>query len=320
MDGRWIALAVLCAAIGAGGCSSNAIPLAAREPFLLAPPVAPAPGPAERILSGFDLADDPGAWNIGDRVLLSVRQRKPDGVTVDRLLLIELLGEKSGQVMEFTAKGPGGSPYVLETPYAKTRLTLYDAEGTELKTAEGKFPEAMLSSGLYDGAEPAVGLPASADAMAGMTEAQYDRAMRGWLTTMSFSGSLGKPGMFQSMLKDVVARPPLLQILFRPTVALETGDAGITPGEAWAPSGHAGAPVPTVRVPLVLKIAGKAGMVGEVLAARPVAPLSLCGGIVTAEARNADRPEVRAEIRLLAARRGNGGQVLAPAKEEKESE
>jgi hypothetical protein len=45
-----------------------------------------------------------------------------------------------------------------------------------------------------------------------------------------------------------------------------------------------------------------------VLAARPVVPLSLCGGVISVDACHADDPGIRTHVRLIAAARGRGGQ------------
>ena len=91
---------------------------------------------------------------------------------------------------------------------------------------------------------------------------------------------------------------------------IKLGDPGPTAGASWVPNEQLGTSFETVEVPLELSIAGKRSMTGRVTATKAVAPLSLCGGVLTAHAVNADDPTTRLEIRLLGASRGTGGQAF----------
>jgi hypothetical protein len=268
---------------------------------------------AASILTGFDLASTPEAWNIGDRVLLLLRMEK-SGVATDRFLLVELTDRLDVfHTVEMSAKSSRG-PIRLSSSTAGTKITLFDASGATIDQAEGRFPSDLLGYGLTDGAMPYVGRPLNDPTVVdSLTEEQFERMMRGWMTLFSFSGSLNKKGMFNQMLKDVVARPSLLGMLLNPTASMGMGDPGPTVGPVWSADGRA--QLETVDVPLELTISGKKSMIGRVTAATPVAPLSLCGGVLSVQAFNADTPTTRLEIRLLATERGKGGQGFRPAED-----
>src|SRR5205085_1625232 len=151
------------------------------------------------------------------------------------------------------------------------------------------FPKHLLGYGLFDGVESSVDHPelrGKEDLTTGLNQDQYDRTMRGWLTMFSFSGSMGKKGLFRDMLYDVIARPTWLAMLLNPSVSLGFGD------EEWpqrAEPFRAGTvELDSLQVPLVCMIAGKKAAVAQVFAARPAAPLSLCGGVTRVVVRNAD--------------------------------
>lgn len=268
---------------------------------------------AAAILSGFDLAASPDDWNIGDRVLLLLRLEKA-GTTTDRLLLVELTDELDVfHTIDMSARSSRG-PVKLSSATATTRLTLYDADGSQIEQSEGRFPSDLLGYGLTDGATPFIGRPPSDPAVTdNLTDDEFQRMLRGWMTLFSFSGSLNRKGLFSQMLKDVVARPSLLSMLFNPSASMKMDAPGPTVGEPWSP--NPGLAIDTVDVPLELTISGKPSLLGHVSAARPVAPLSLCGGVLSARAVNADTAATRLEIRLLAAARGTGGKAFGPSAE-----
>jgi hypothetical protein len=294
------------------------VPLQARviEP---APQEAAFPGSAS-ILDGFDLATSPEDWQIGDRVLVGVRVTNPrrgDGETV-RMLLIELTDRHNvTPLISFRASPAGREPYSVTAGAYFTRLTIYDAEGRELSRGVGRFPDRIMGHGLYDGAAPSVGRARDAAGnidVSGLSDEAYERELLGWLSLFSFSTSLGKSTIFMPLVKDVLARPSWLRMLFNQDVELGMGEAHEVRLEAWAPGGS-GVPVDAVSMPLTCAIAGKRAAAARVQAARPVAPLGLTGGVVSVVGSNADKPDVRFEVRVLAAARGTGGRAFRPAME-----
>lgn len=318
VQSRMIVLA--CAAGTGAGCSSHSEHTAVPPlPIALSVPASSAAHDAEfaaagSILSGFDLAPTAADWQIGDRVLFAVRGTKPAGVTT-RYLLVELTGELDPDAESAKARSIRGSrEYDFRWNLVRTRLTLFDEQGKQVQQTFGRFPRQLLGCGLYDGAAPIADAAAAGttDILEALksTEAEDERQTRGWMTLMVFSGSLNRRGMFRDMMSDVVARPSLIKILFNPTAALESESPGPTHAPGWP---QAAPPLPTVRVPLMLSIAGEPALQGEVLACTPVAPLSLVGGILKAEGRNPEKPDVRVEVILLACARGSGGQEFVPA-------
>lgn len=297
---------------GGGGCSSSQT----LPPLVLPPAVAPAPTEfpsAAAIMSGFDLAGSRDGWNIGDRVLMAIRASRASGVTT-RFLLVELTAETEKDPMVFITRDGQRGPYTLDSPVAVTRLTLFDEYGAKIEEVNGKFATKFLGYGVFDGASVFANHPemrGDPKNMPPLTDAEFDRSMRGWLTLMAFSGSMNKRGIFKEMMKDTVARPTWLAMLFNPSVAL-TFTKGEWPshGEPWGPDGVL---LPTVGLPLQLTIAGKPAMNGTIRCADPVAPLSLCGGLVYAKGWNPESPEISVEIILLATQRGKGEQVFTEA-------
>lgn len=296
---------------GGGGCSSSQT----LPPLVLPPAVAPTPTEfpaAAAILSGFDLAGSRDAWNIGDRALMAIRASRASGVTT-RFLLVELTAETEKDPMVFITRDGQRGPFTLESPVAVTRLTLFDESGAKVEEANGKFATKFLGFGVYDGASVFANHPemrGDPKNMPPLTDAEFDHSMRGWLTLMAFSGSMNKRGMFKEMMKDTVARPTWLAMIFNPSVALTftTGDWPAH-GEPWiAASGISG--LPTVSLPLQLTIAGKPAMMGTIKCAEPAAPLSLCGGLIYAKGWNPENPAISVEIILLATQRGTGGRVF----------
>jgi hypothetical protein len=293
--------------VGCAGRAPVAVP-AAEAVVTEGEGVDPAFAAGRGILEGFDLAPGTDEWRVGDKVLLAIRGKK-SGVETVRFLLIELTDQiDDGDLVSFSAQPKGRPQYEFSSRAVFTNLTLFDQSGAVMTETKGRFPKRLLGYGLFDGVESSVDHPemqGKDDMTSGLSDAEYDRTMRGWLTMFSFSGSMGKKGMFRDMLFDIIARPTWLEMLLNPSVSLGFG------GDDWPRRGDGvkldGAKLDTIEVPLVCQISGKRAAVARVVAARPVAPLSLCGGVVSVMAKNADDAGVTLEVRLLAAKRGNGG-------------
>jgi hypothetical protein len=310
-----LALAI---ALNATGCARPAaIIIPPAETLTLGSaglPADPDFAPGAAILDGLDLAPAPEDWQIGDTVLLGIRLRKPTGQTV-RFLRIELTGDLDTENRtEFVASPKGRPKYKFSSAEAFTRLTLYDRDGRQITRALGRFPEKLLGCGLYNGVEASMDRPDlrdKPDLLDSLPPDAYDRSIRGWLTMFSFSGSMGRKGMFRDMLFDIIARPTWLAMLLNPSISLGFGEDWPTRSGPWTAPGSP-ASLETVSVPLLCEIAGKKAAAARVLASKPLAPLSLCGGILHLDAHNADNPAVHLDVRLLAARRGSGGQKFTP--------
>lgn len=304
------------AAMAVGGCATRLttpIPVAAAIAASPQTPTDPRFAAAGSILSGFELADSPSDWQVGDRVLLGIAADNR-GVQTVRFLLVELTDrlDASNQIA-FTASPKGRPRYRFSSLPAITRLTLFDQSGALLMEADGRFASDLLGCGLWDAVERIADHPELADrdeAMIPIDSPEYRRVMNGWFTLFAFSGSMSKRGMFRDMLTDLIARPSLLQLLFNPSIGLTFADGWPSSAEPWTgPDGSLATPLPTIRTPLLCTIADRPGAAAEVLVTRPVAPLSLCGGVLAVEARNADHADVTMSVHLLAARRGSGGQA-----------
>lgn len=328
---RTLSAPLLAAMLAIAGCSSPAqevvVPPAAR------PVVAVTEYPAAAgILSGFEIAPTREDWNIGDQALVAIRATKKDGAIVTRYLLIELTGELEKEPMVFKTRDAKRGPFRFESPVGHTMLTLFDEQGAKIEQATGKFAAKFLGYGVFDGVEMytefAEPVPDPKN-LPPMTDEQFERSMRGWLTLMAFSGSMNKQGMFKQMLRDVIARPNLLKLIFNPSVGLNfpkgqwpSRDQRWRPGQpetraatlAEAVEGLGEPSTPTfldaINLPLQLSIADTPAMIGSIRCVEPLAPLSLCGGLMHAKGWNPENPSIALEITLLACKRGTGGREL----------
>lgn len=268
------------------------------------------------ILAGMDVASSREQWQIGDRVLIGVRASKPSGVTT-RLVLVELTDQLDPKGVSFMSGGGGKKErkYEFKSDVAQTKITLYDETGAIVGEATGRFPVKLLGYGPYDGAEPMIGHTdalSNEDFFAELADPEFDRVMRGWSALFTFSGSLGKKGLFKQMLDDVIVKPSLIRMIFNPSAALTFGaNKWPTREQAWTHGSGDG--LGTIHVPLELVISGLPALKGDLLAAEPNAPLSLCGGLIRASGERPDDDQVRVDLELLGAARGSGGQVFKPA-------
>lgn len=264
------------------------------------------------ILAGFDVAAQRDDWRIGDRVLLGIRSIKPDA-TITRYLLIELGDQLTTGKVNFDSKGRE-RPFRFSSEVAKTNLTVFDDTGRKIDSANGRFAINLLGFGPFDAVNHALDQPeprSFRDLGNNLNDADFERTMRGWFTLFAFSGSMNKRGVFSSMMRDVVARPSLLRMILKPRAEMTFGD------DRWSVRGadwttNTGK-LSTITIPLQLRIADKPALQGEMLAVEPVAPLSLCGGLVRAHAVNPTDSRHRVDLWLIATARGTGGTSFAPA-------
>lgn len=311
---RRLAPALAAAVLSTTGCSAPSPQRGTPTQSAAAAIDADAFAAASGVLSGFDLAASPDDWNIGDRVLLAIRSHKHSTVTM-RYLLVELTGHRDpAPPMEFRGSAGRDRPFRLQSDLVQTQLTLLDERGEVLTRVNGRFARDLLGLGLFDGVEPLAAHPQWRERrthlLTDLDDAAADRVLRGWMTLFSFSGSLGRKGLFRDMLGDLVARPGFLRMLFNPSVSLGFADDWPEAAQPWS-TGDGRPDIDTIRVPIECVIAGKRAASAVVLAARPVAPLSLCGGVISVDACNADDPGIRTHVRLIAAARGRGGQDFA---------
>ncbi len=269
---------------------------------------------AAGILPGVELAGTREEWQIGDRVLISVKAIKPESV-ITRLVLVELTNELDAKGTGYESSGGKGAArkYAFKSDVAHTKITLFDEMGAKIGDAVGRFPVKLLGYGPYDGAEPMIGHEnalSDDDFLAKLPDAEFDRVMRGWGALFTFNGSLGKKGPFKQMLEDVIVKPSLLRMIFHPTAGLTFGANKWPTREE---TSELGRPLTAIRVPLELTISDRPALNGELLAAEPVAPLSLCGGLIRASGRRPGDESVRVELELLGAARGSAGQGFVKA-------
>ncbi len=203
--------------------------------------VDPAFAAAPKILAGFELGSSAEDWQIGDQILIGIRVTKP-GASTTRFLHVELMDRLNPlTVMSFNAAPAGRPAMQFESGLYYTRLSQYDEDAKLLDVAVGRFPEKLMGYGLFDGAAPAVGRKRLADGgmdFSSVTDAQAEHELFGWLSLFSFSTSMNKKGMFNEMMKDVVARPSLLAMLFNPSISLGMGREEELRLEPWSADGR----------------------------------------------------------------------------------
>ncbi len=269
------------------------------------------------VLPSLDVAAARDAWNIGDRVLIEIVSNSATSST-RRYLHIELLPEfADADPKAFQTRSSAGKrPFAFSSPTVATRITVYDDLGAIIDRSTGRFPLKLLGYGPYDGSAPIANRPElrgqQSIVMPDLPEQEHERMMRGWMALFGFSGSMNRRGPFKDLLKGLIARPSLLAMVLRPTVQVTFGE---NDWPAFLPDWtEAGKSVRVIRVPLQLRIADQPALVGEMIACEPLAPLSLCGGLLRATGRNPADPRVSVELRLVGSALGAGGQTFSPAK------
>lgn len=292
-------LVALLVAMAAGCRTVRVSDSAAAAPAALAEPGFPA---AASILSGLDIDPDAGPWRIGDSTLL--------GITVARA------GEQSTLYMltELVAPSAGTPNYVMETttargvvtyssPMCRTRIRLFDASGTQIQESDGAIPTMILNCGPYETAAANIERVGRGGA-AEMDPGLEDRACIGFITFLAFGESSGKNRLLADLISRVVRRPPLLSLLTNRTIAISIAetipvrlpDRPLTGGGA----------LPVSSVPLRVEIAGSSAVGAALTLAPSCPPIGLVGGILAADIRHPSEPGTWAQVRLLAARRGDG--------------
>lgn len=277
---------------------------------------APAPSVARAMLPTLDVAPAPEQWNIGDRVLVEVVSNKVNSTTT-RYVLIELTPNYVDASEDaFSAKGSvKDKPAVFSSPTVGTSITVYDELGVKIDESTGRFPLKLLGYGPYDGCMPIAGHPEYKDGaninMPAIPAEETDRMMRGWMSLFGFTGALNRRGPFKELLTGLIARPSLLAMILKPRAQIVFGENDwpeFLPD--WTRSGKS---VRLIRIPLQLRIADQPALVGEMIACEPLAPLSLCGGLLRAHGYNPVDPRINVQLRLLGTSLGSGGQTFADA-------
>lgn len=273
----------------------------------------PASKAAGGILPSLEVAATREAWNIGDRVLIEIVSNSATSST-RRYLHIELLAEYAdADPKAFQNKrSMGKRAFEFSSPTVATRITVYDDLGAIIDTSNGRFPLKLLGYGPYDGCTPLAIRPElrgqKSIVMPDLPDDEHERMMRGWMALFGFSGSMNRRGPFKNLLTGLIARPSLLAIVLKPSVQVTFGENDWP--EFLPDWTSAGKSVRVLRVPLQLRIADQAALVGEIIACEPLAPMSLSGGLLRAIGRNPLDPRVSVELRLVGSALGTGGQVF----------
>lgn len=315
-----IAFGVTALGMLAAGCAQRVAPTPAVEPIAnrverdASEDWRPASLAVREVLPRLEVAATREAWNIGDRVIIEIVSNSV-ATSTRRYLHIELLPEYAdADPKAFQTKSSAGKrPFVFSSPTVATRITVYDELGAVIDTSTGRFPLKLLGYGPYDGCTPVANRPElrgqKSIVMPDLPEDEHERMMRGWMALFGFSGSMNRRGPFKNLLTGLIARPSLLAMVLRPSVSVTFGDNDWP--EFLPDWTSAGKSVRAIRVPLQLRIADQPALIGEMIACEPLAPLSLCGGMLRATGRNPVDPRVNVELRLVGSALGSGGQTFS---------
>ncbi|MBY0312212.1 MAG: hypothetical protein K2W85_09090 [Phycisphaerales bacterium] len=317
-----IALGVTALGMLAAGCAQRVAPTPAVEPIAnlverdAGEDWRPGSLAVREVLPRLEVAATRESWNIGDRVIIEIVSNSV-ATSTRRYLHIELLSEYAdADPKAFQTKSSAGKrPFAFSSPTVATRITVYDDLGAIVDTSTGRFPLNLLGYGPYDGCTPIATRPElrgqKSIVMPDLPEHEHERMMRGWMALFGFSGSMNRRGPFKDLLKGLIARPSLLAMVLRPSVQVTFGENDWP--EFLPDWTEAGKSVRVIRVPLQLRIADQPALVGEMIACEPLAPLSLCGGLLRATGRNPVDPRVSVELRLVGSALGSGGQMFSAA-------
>lgn len=317
-----IALGLLAWSVAGLGCAQRMAPVTAVDPIAIrtergvSADWRPASLAVREVLPRLEVAATRESWNIGDRVLIEIVSNSV-ATSTRRYLHIELLPEYAdADPRAFQTKSSAGKrPFVFHSPTVATRITVYDELGVVIDTSTGRFPLNLLGYGPYDGCTPIANRPElrgqKSIVMPDLPDDEHERMMRGWMALFGFSGSMNRRGPFKNLLTGLIARPSLLAMVLRPSVSVTFGENDWP--EFLPDWTSAGKSVRTIRVPLQLRIADQPALIGEMIACEPLAPLSLCGGMLRATGRNPVDPRVNVELRLVGSALGSGGQTFSAA-------
>ncbi len=290
------------------GCAGSR----ARAPEAPPPDEAGAPfAAAASILDGFEVDPEPGTWRVGDRVLLGIQFWRA-GEETTLYMLTELVGEPDlfGQSFQIKATPLNQPPVTLESPTCPTRIRLYDEHARLIQESDGRVPTMILNCGPFEFATEAVRVSEAVRTGQRPEDQPFnERSLRGFMVFIAFGESSGRNKVLSGLVSRMVDRPPLVQLLFRrslvigwpyddppaPHPAIRLGD---------------GPELPAFRLPLDAAINDRPAAAAVLTVVPSTPPIGLCGGVVEAEIRHPTRADTRAHVKLLAARRGTGAEVI----------
>lgn len=265
---------------------------------------------SSNLLSGFDIDRAQAALKPGDSALVGVLA-EVDGRRTVRYLLVARQDDdeapSEGRIWRRTLAGPG-----LPASYLGERVPLvievYDESGRPLERSEQSPPDLLLGDPLFRLAAWVASLgPEIAARAAEANEHDEipllqlpDDAALGIIAVEQFAQVIGELTSMRRLLLPVVSRPPLLNLL----LGDRTVRVVVTPGSFGPERRPFGAgDLLVYGVPIEVRVGEHVALQARLLVAEPAGPNTLLGGITELHAQHPHRPDQRALIRLLAARR-----------------
>lgn len=254
---------------------------------------------AAAILSGIAPDDDDVRLRIGDAALFALDLRRGDTITRE-LLLLEVVGlgmvddgRRRVRTATITWTPAGGSPETQEIVLREVDLALrrFDAAGRPIADSKVVLFEEALRTGWWPDTE---------------SDASRREQNLAFAMTMSLQNLIDSDPTLQDLLFVVADKPSLFSIAAHLGVRVNVQTTVDHGRRRELPPFDDLPPATTVRVTNQdLTINGSRALWVDLFVTRPTGALGACAGLVGAVARNADDPERRAAVRLLATRRGS---------------
>ncbi|MCC5787028.1 MAG: hypothetical protein JJU33_10040 [Phycisphaerales bacterium] len=263
------------------------------------------------LLSGFDIDRAHASLKPGDSALVGVLAEIDGRRSVHYMLVARQETDSTSSGVQTWRRTIGGPN--LPASYIGLRVPLvidvYDEQGRRIERSEQSPPDLLLGDPLYRLAAWVTALgPEIATRAAEANEHDEipllqlpDDAALGIIAVEQFAQVIGDLTTMRRTLMPVISRPPLLSLL----LGDRTVRIVITPGGFGPERRRFGEDELIVYgVPIEVRIGEHVALQARLLIAEPAGPNTLLGGITELHAQHPHRPEQRALIRLLAARRG----------------
>lgn len=268
------------------------------------------------LLSGFDIDRDHPSQMAGDSALVGVLA-DIDGTRTVRYMLVARGDDGAAEPRPWrrTLGGPGmPASYVAER--VPLLIDVFDEQGRRIEQNEQSAPDLLLGDPLFRLAAWVTAL--GPDIAAKVAEADDhdeipllelpDDAALGIIAVEQFANVIGELTSLRRLLMPVVSRPPLLSLLLRD----RTVRIVVTPGSFGPVRREFGEGALLVYgVPIEVRVGDHVALQARLLVAEPAGPNTLLGGITELHAQHPQRPDQRALIRLLAAKRAGASLEVA---------
>ena len=296
---RWAAGAAAVSAALLGACAGEAAEGVgapeqdASERFVAAP----------GILAGFEVGPDPLTYRTGDRVLIGLRVERSSGV-VEKYLKLTLISDTPMDDGSFSFDGQSGRLEAAVRSYLAF-AEAYDAQGKELGATVVRIPAVGLYTGVFDYASLSIESASWDEARKQAAKgdvAMQERAAVALLSLIMHGRMLRDTKELNALAEGMIRRPGVFDLVLGGGFEIKDGAPSRT-GEPVVLGSSA--PMPSVEVNQEFYYGWT--MLGPLsgTVVRSVPPLGLAGGLVSGIADNPGHGS-RIEVRLLAARRGDG--------------